>query len=166
MNLRDAREAIGMTQGELAASVGTSQSMLSIIEGGRKVSEGLATELSMVLGVPVCELFPVNQRQQSGSVDWVCGCIPLGELDERGVGVDLEAILDLRQRGMELKRLLDGLPTRSRRIVAMLYGLDGGSPSSFSKTAREEGVSPERIRQVAAGVLRYLRHPKRKERLA
>ena len=56
--LREAREALGLTQGELAAAIGVSRKTVNTVENGVFVpSTTIALKLAATLGEPVERLF-------------------------------------------------------------------------------------------------------------
>ena len=57
----------------------------------------------------------------------------------------------------DLMELLDALPARGRRVVALRYGLDGRPPQSLAEVARELGTSQARVRRIEEHSLARLR---------
>ena len=62
----------------------------------------------------------------------------------------------LRQRLFETLRTL---PLRSREVLTMRYGLDGGRPKSLTEVSSYFNISRERIRQIESGAIAKLRDP-------
>jgi RNA polymerase sigma factor (sigma-70 family) len=56
-----------------------------------------------------------------------------------------------------LPELLESLPGRGRRVVALRYGLDGCQPHSVAETARVLGTSQARVRRMEQHALARLR---------
>jgi RNA polymerase primary sigma factor len=52
------------------------------------------------------------------------------------------------QRRAAVKRLLDRLNQRERRILASRYGLDGGPEQTLIQIGRDLGITKERVRQI------------------
>lgn len=65
----------------------------------------------------------------------------------------------------QLRRVLDDLPDRERRVIELRFGLFDGRPRTLEEVGREFGVTRERIRQIESKTLQKLRHPSRAERL-
>ena len=57
----------------------------------------------------------------------------------------------------EVRRMLDTLTLRERRILEMRFGLIDGTPCTLETVGNEFGVTRERIRQIEAKALRKLR---------
>jgi RNA polymerase primary sigma factor len=55
---------------------------------------------------------------------------------------------------------LSSLPSRSREVVRMRFGLDDGCPRTLKDVGRHFGVSRERVRQIETRTLCWLRNPK------
>jgi len=51
------------------------------------------------------------------------------------------------------------LEPREREVIALRYGLDGGSPRTLSDVGKRFGLTRERIRQIEGRALSKLRHP-------
>jgi transcriptional regulator with XRE-family HTH domain len=60
--IRELREKLGITQIDLAAKVGVTQAAISLIELGKSENPAVDTaqKIAKVLGVPLEELFPIN----------------------------------------------------------------------------------------------------------
>ena len=56
----------------------------------------------------------------------------------------------------DLRKTLDGLPERERKIIELRYGLGGGEPMTLEQVGRHFGVTRERIRQMEIRTLRRL----------
>jgi len=59
--------------------------------------------------------------------------------------------------------VLDPLSDLERNVLIMRFGLKDGHPHSLEETGKCFGVSRERIRQIEAGALRKLPHPRREQ---
>jgi hypothetical protein len=60
-----------------------------------------------------------------------------------------------------LYSLLDTLSEREAGVMAMHFGLTDGKPRAFREIAYVYGISPERVRQIYALVIRKLQDPLR-----
>ena len=62
-----------------------------------------------------------------------------------------------KARAKELVEALGTLEPRLRRVVALRFGLDGGSPCTLDEIGADVGVTRERVRQLETRALRELR---------
>lgn len=62
-----------------------------------------------------------------------------------------------------LDAMLDGLTERGKEILAERFGLHDGEEKTLEAIGQAAGVTRERIRQIEAKALDYLRHPSRKK---
>jgi RNA polymerase primary sigma factor len=56
----------------------------------------------------------------------------------------------------DIRRILDGLPERERRILELRFGLTGEEPMTLEQVGKRLGVTRERIRQMELKTLRRL----------
>jgi RNA polymerase primary sigma factor len=56
----------------------------------------------------------------------------------------------------DIRRILDGLPDRERRILELRFGLTGEDPMTLEEVGKRLGVTRERIRQMELKTLRRL----------
>jgi RNA polymerase primary sigma factor len=56
----------------------------------------------------------------------------------------------------DIRRILDGLPERERRILQLRFGLTGEEPMTLEEVGKRLGVTRERIRQMELKTLRRL----------
>ncbi|MBK9108159.1 MAG: RNA polymerase sigma factor RpoD/SigA [Saprospiraceae bacterium] len=75
--------------------------------------------------------------------------------DENSVAPDLALLKDSIKD--DLNAGLKHLAPREREVITRLYGLDGGSTSTFDELASEMEISVERLRQIKELALRRLR---------
>ncbi len=61
--------------------------------------------------------------------------------------------------GESLRRCVERLPERDRRVVALRFGLSDGVPHTLDEIGHEFGLTRERIRQIERAALSRLRHP-------
>ncbi|MGH3086042.1 MAG: sigma-70 family RNA polymerase sigma factor [Rubrobacteraceae bacterium] len=76
--------------------------------------------------------------------------------DERASRVAEEVVEEAEEA--RLFEVLGRLPERSRRVLVMRYGLDGGEPATLREVSEEFGVSRERVRQMQREAERKLRN--------
>ncbi len=65
----------------------------------------------------------------------------------------------------QMDDILSSLSPREDMVLQLRYGLKGRQPHTLEEVGRKFGVTRERIRQIEAGALRKLRHPRRIRRL-
>ena len=65
----------------------------------------------------------------------------------------------------EIRRALDTLAPRERKILELRYGFDDGVPKTLEEVGQAYGLTRERIRQIEAKAIRKLRHPSRSDAL-
>jgi RNA polymerase primary sigma factor len=98
---------------------------------------------------------------------------PIGEEEDSQLGdfiEDSEAIAppDAANETMlaeHLRRVLDSLSERERKVIELRFGLADGHPRTLEEVGREFGVTRERIRQIESKTLCKLRHPSRSSKL-
>jgi RNA polymerase primary sigma factor len=85
---------------------------------------------------------------------------PLGEGEESAFGDLLpsegpapEDIVHVSLREEMLRRALEELPDRERKVVQLRYGIDGGEPTPLREIGRQLGITPERVRQIESKAL-------------
>ncbi len=89
---------------------------------------------------------------------------PIGEGDSGSFGdlfpadqVHTEEEVEVSLREETLRRALDELPERERRVLELRYGLKGDhEPMSLEAIGKEIGVTRERVRQIEANALETL----------
>jgi RNA polymerase sigma factor (sigma-70 family) len=84
---------------------------------------------------------------------------PTGDQDEplsALLPAPAEAGLDLAER-LDLDRLLAQLPSRTRAVVRLRFGLDGGPPLDAQGVGARVGLSRQRVHQLVNGAIRRMR---------
>ena len=73
----------------------------------------------------------------------------LGDLfgDEAAVSPEDEAVDSVRRH--EVRRAIEALPERERRIIELRFGI-GGDPQALEAIGKELGITRERVRQLEA----------------
>ena len=127
-------------------------------------------ELAEMLGMPVEQIQEARQAPQyTPSLDQ--------PLDEEEDGDELEqligngslpsplrtALKELRRE--ELRKALESLSERERKVLSLRYGLEDDQPRTLEETGRILGISRERVRQIQNEALEKLRQPKIRKRL-
>jgi RNA polymerase primary sigma factor len=127
-------------------------------------------ELAEYLGMPVEQVQEARQAPQyTPSLDQ--------PIDEEEDGDELEQLIGngslpspvrtalkelLRE---ELRKALETLSERERRVLELRYGLEDDQPRTLEETGKILGISRERVRQIQNEALEKLRQPKIRRRL-
>jgi RNA polymerase primary sigma factor len=112
-------------------------------------------EMLALLPHPMSIDAPMGDEQDTQLSDFI--------VDEQALSG--EELANQRMLREQLRRALDSLTGRERRVLELRYGLDGDADRTLSEIGDELGVTRERIRQIEAKALRKLRHPARAKRL-
>ncbi len=100
--------------------------------------------------------------------------LPVGEDEEQELGDVLadetstspEEAATTRTMKQEVQEVLeDVLTPRERLVLQLRFGLGNGHTFPLEQVGRQLGITRERVRQIEAGALAKLRHPKVLERL-
>ena len=65
----------------------------------------------------------------------------------------------------DLRRILDGLTDRERKVIEYRFGLVDGRARTLEEVGKLFGVTRERIRQIESKTLKKLQHPNRSSKL-
>jgi len=116
----------------------------------------IATELEMtteevreilrMAQLPVSLEKPIGEEEESELGDFV--------QDEQAESPFDTASLSLRRE--DIKKALDSLPDRERRVIELRFGLLGDQPCTLEEVGRAFGVTRERIRQIENNTLKRL----------
>jgi len=68
----------------------------------------------------------------------------------------VEALFEQQRRRAAIKRALDALPERERRVLTLRFGLEGGTPMTLEQIGNDLGLSRERVRQLEGVALKRL----------
>ncbi|HVS85264.1 MAG TPA: sigma-70 family RNA polymerase sigma factor [Gaiellaceae bacterium] len=80
-----------------------------------------------------------------------------GDLIEDANSDDPDERTSKRARATELAQALAQLNPRSRRVLSLRFGLDGGAPLTLEEVGAGLGITRERVRQIEGRALRELR---------
>jgi len=97
---------------------------------------------------------PVGEEEDSQLGDFIPAA---------GMSPDDQAARELLKD--QMRRVLDTLSERERRILEYRFGLQDDRPQTLEEVGKKFGVTRERIRQIEAKALRKLKHPSRAKRL-
>jgi RNA polymerase primary sigma factor len=116
----------------------------------------IATELEMtteevreilrMAQLPVSLEKPIGEEEESELGDFV--------QDEQAESPFDTASLSLRRE--DIKKALDSLPERERKVIELRFGLLGDQPCTLEEVGRAFGVTRERIRQIENNTLKRL----------
>lgn len=121
-------------------------------------------ELAVEIGVSEVELFRLEEvSQETVSLEKPIRSGEEGEEAELGTVIaDLDTPEPeiVAQQGMvkrHVREIVEELPPRDRKIVALRFGLGTGTPKTLAEVAREFGISRERVRQIQERALERMR---------
>ncbi len=173
--LKERRDALGMTQAELADAAGVSLSAYQELEGLRRSAQvsgdgccrwrDIALQLARFHCVEPAELFPpsvltintpVATRRINGD-----DLFPLLSQHQERLLEGPDVAHDRDELREQVRLALASLRPREAEVLRQRFGLDGGEERTLEQVGAALEVGPERIRQIEAGALRRLRHPKR-----
>ncbi|MFN2469915.1 MAG: RNA polymerase sigma factor RpoD [Gaiellaceae bacterium] len=103
-------------------------------------------EILRMAQLPVSLEKPIGEEEESELGDFV--------QDEQAESPFDSASLSLRQQ--DIRRVLDSLPERERKVIEMRYGLSGDRPRTLEEVGRAFNVTRERIRQIENNTLKKL----------
>ncbi len=171
-----ARKRLGLTQGDLGALCGVSQSTIGFLERFNCSTAGLqriAAEVAEILDLDLEDVMPaslvgkavVASLTQIARVDSENLLAAHTRLSRRltfdpAVGLEKEDLAD------KLEDVLHTLTYREREILKLRYGIGDGYTYTLKEVARIFQVSIERVRQVEIRAMRRLRRPFRKRIVA
>jgi len=146
---------VPMHVGETIKRVAASERKLRASLGREPVAEDIARDLELsretVDELAVIAQTPISLERPVGEADAMLGDFIV---DDNAVPPDEAA--DARYKREILRRLLDGLPERQRRVLELRYGLDGGSGRTLDDVAAMFNLTRERIRQIEIQGLKKL----------
>ena len=112
-------------------------------------------EILKISQEPVSLETPIGEEEDSQLGDFI--------EDADAVRPDDAASFSMLQE--QLRKVLDGLAERERKVIELRFGLVDGHPRTLEEVGREFGVTRERIRQIESKTLAKLRHPSRSSKL-
>ena len=112
-------------------------------------------EILKISQEPVSLETPIGEEEDSQLGDFI-------EDQEAVVPADAASFALLQQ---QLRRILETLTDRERKVIELRFGLKDGHPRTLEEVGRVFGVTRERIRQIESKTLSKLRHPSRSAKL-
>ncbi len=103
-------------------------------------------EILRMAQLPVSLEKPIGEEEESELGDFV--------QDEQAESPFDSASLSLRQE--DIRRALDSLPERERKVIELRFGLTGDRPRTLEEVGRTFNVTRERIRQIENNTLKKL----------
>ncbi len=119
------------------------------------LTEERVREIQKISQEPVSLETPIGEEEDSQLGDFI-------EDDAAIVPPDAASFSMLQE---QLRKTLDGLAERERKVIELRFGLVDGHPRTLEEVGREFGVTRERIRQIESKTLAKLRHPSRSQKL-
>ena len=165
--LMEAKELLGMSSREMAEHCGISYGRYMNFESlSSYPSKESVEKICKALGESAEYLFPDYLRgiASNTSTRYIpeaevlsLHAVPVGELPSSS-GEELNTKL----LGREVRDAMENNPRLSGRHVFVInsrFGMNGEEEKTIEEVAKELNVSRERVRQIEAQALRYLRHP-------
>ncbi|MFI5272632.1 MAG: sigma-70 family RNA polymerase sigma factor [Ktedonobacterales bacterium] len=113
-------------------------------------------ELEAAPGTPISLELPVGEDEEQ----------ELGDVLADEASTSPEEVATTRTMKQEVLEVLeDVLTARERLVLQLRFGLGNGHTFPLEQVGRQLGITRERVRQIEAGALAKLRHPKVLERL-
>jgi RNA polymerase primary sigma factor len=113
-------------------------------------------ELEAAPGTPISLELPVGEDEEQ----------ELGDVLADETSTSPEEVATTRTMKQEVQEVLeDVLTPRERLVLQLRFGLGNGHTYPLEQVGRQLGITRERVRQIEAGALAKLRHPKVLERL-
>jgi RNA polymerase primary sigma factor len=113
-------------------------------------------ELEAAPGTPISLELPVGEDEEQ----------ELGDVLADDASTSPEEAATVRTMKQEVQEVLeDVLTSRERLVLQLRFGLGNGHTYPLEQVGRQLGITRERVRQIEAGALAKLRHPKVLERL-
>lgn len=119
------------------------------------------TEIAKKMKLPIGKIKELNQMTakisslnapvgDEGSTEFL-------ELIEDGKSVSaLDELIDYMQQE-HIKELLNKMTPRERKILTLRFGLKDGIPRTLNETAKNFGITRERVRQIESAAMKKLR---------
>src|SRR5262249_38108894 len=111
-----------------------------------RMSPSEVREILRMAQLPVSLEKPIGEEEESELGDFV--------EDEQAVSPFDEASINLRRE--DIRRALEALPERDRKVIELRFGLRREHPRTLQEVGRAFGVTRERIRQIEYNTLKKL----------
>lgn len=120
-----------------------------------EVSPEKVREIMKISQEPVSLETPIGEEEDSQLGDFI---------PDESVENPIEKASSLMLRD-DLRRILDGLTERERKVIEFRFGLIDGQSRTLEEVGKIFGVTRERIRQIESKTLKKLQHPNRSAKL-
>lgn len=176
--LRNQRIKLGYTQAQIAQLVGIHQTIYGAIELLQRPPlsverwQNVFDNISDVLGCPVEKLFPkeylntiTNKHLKTAFYlvkDIDLELLPSGDTTFLSLP-NPEETTEIEETKQAVISAIEKLSPKEKKVIELNYGI-GCEKHTLEETAREFGVTRERIRQIEARALSRLRNPEHKLR--
>jgi RNA polymerase primary sigma factor len=135
-------------------------------ENGRKPSN---EEISRSMGISEGDVLELLDAM---SLEPVSLEMPIGEDDDQlSDCIEDQSIPRPEDQAMDallsqqIKKIVETLPIRERRVIELRFGLDNGTSRTLEEVSNEMGITRERVRQIELKALKILRDPDNKAKL-
>lgn len=115
------------------------------------ISEGVVEQAFQIAAHPISLEMPIGDNGTSYLGDYI---------EATGVVSPEESALETSLQ-MEIKKQLQTLNEREKKVLEMRFGLNNGQQHTLEQVGNYFGLTRERIRQIEAKALKKLRHPNR-----
>ncbi len=145
--------------------------MFDTISKWRKTRESLVQQLSRiptpkeisdVMGIPVEKVKEIERiTSQPGSLNAPVSLDGAAEMmdliEDATMTSPVQNVEDLFE-GQRVDQLLNWVDERERQVLILRFGLKGGEPHTLEDTAKQFGVTRERIRQIELAAIKKIRY--------
>ena len=144
--------------------------MFDTISKWRKIRDSLVQQLSRIptpkeiseaMGIPIERVKEIERiASQPGSLNAPVSLDGAAEImdliEDETVSSPVQNIEDLFE-GERVDQLLNWVDERERQVLILRFGLKGGEPHTLEDTAKQFGVTRERIRQIELVAIKKIR---------
>ncbi|MBI4357779.1 MAG: RNA polymerase sigma factor RpoD/SigA [Candidatus Omnitrophica bacterium] len=144
--------------------------MFDTLSKWRKVRDGLVQKLARIptdkeiadaMGIPVEKVKELERiASQPGSLNAPVSLDGAAEMmdliQDESTSSPAERIEDIFE-GQRIEQLLNFVDEREKQVLVLRFGLKGGEPHTLEDTAKQFGVTRERIRQIEMAAIKKIR---------
>lgn len=167
----NAREAIGMSQAEVAKACGVSVRAVCYVEClkfGRVKLDNLV-KIADFLQIKLEDLAPADLRKKvvgnTYSVSREMSSSVLLSFEQPLMLEDKDAPMASAEMKDAIEKALDTLCFREREVVKLRFGIGGEEPMTLSELSKIFRISPENVRRIENKAIKKLQHPVRAKKL-